>query len=123
MLLKVGKTMKYEDDAKQLRVWYKTVQTITDEWEDLLDELTTKEVELYMLKETYNTLSEDIIAATDFKQIYGKNNETIRKTHVKKELSDIVKDIKQLEFSINYISRRISFLKAMTYLKINMVEL
>lgn len=108
---------------EKLRVWYKTVHKITDEWEDLLDELSTKEIELYMLKETYNTLSEDIIATTDFKTLYGKNNETIRKTHIKKELSDIVKDIKTLEFSINYISRRISFLKAMTYLKINMVEL
>ena len=115
--------MKIEDDTKELRMFYKTIQVITAEWEDLHEELSQKEVEYYMLKEAYNTQSEDIIASTDFKELYGKNNETVRKNHVKKELADIVKQLKDYEFSINYITRRISFLKAMTYVKLNTVEI
>ena len=115
--------MKFNDETQELRMFYKNVRDITCEWEDLLTELSMKEVEHYMLKETYATLSEDIIQSTDFKQLYGKNNETIRKNHVKKELADIVEQLKTLEFRINYLSRRISFLKAMTYVKIRMVEL
>lgn len=116
-------SVKIKDETSEIRAFYKHVQDITCEWENLIDELSRKEVEYYMLKETYNTLSEDIIATTDFKELYGKNNETVRKNHVKHELADIVKDLKTYEFSINYLTRRISFLKAMTYMKIGMVEL
>lgn len=98
---------------------YKNVQDISVEWENLIIELSEKEVEYYHLKENYNELSEEIIASVDFKELYGKNNESVRKNHVKKELSDIINQLKTLEFSINYLTRKISFLKAMTYLKIN----
>ena len=122
MLIK-GEIMKIKDDTKEQRMFYKTIQIITAEWEDLLEELSQKEVEYYMLKEAYNYLSEKIIADTDFKELYGKNNETIRKNHVKKELAEMVTDLKNYEFSINYIQRRISFLKAMTYVKLNVAEI
>ena len=115
--------MKIEDDTKEQRMFYKTIQIITTEWEDLLEELSQKEVEKYMLEESYQIQSEEIIAKTDFKELYGKNNDTVRKNHVKKELSTLHEQIKTLEFSINYVQRRISFLKAMTYVKLNVAEI
>ena len=58
-----------------------------EEWSKLITELTDKEIKYYDLKEKYNGLSENIIASTDFKELYGKNNETVRKNHVKNELT------------------------------------
>ena len=81
------------------------------EWEDLINELSQKEVALFQWKEVYNVKSEEIIAETDFKELYGKNNDAIRKQHVRNELTDWYDTIKDLEFSISYIERRLSFLK------------
>lgn len=101
---------------------YKNVEEISQEWENLIIELSDKEVDYYNLKEKYNGLSENIIASTDFKELYGKNNETVRKNHVKNELSDIVSELKTLEFSIDYIKRRISFLKQLIHTKTVLLE-
>lgn len=81
------------------------------EWEDLINELSQKEVALFQWKECYNIKSEEIIKETDFKELYGKNNEGIRKQHVRNELTDWYDTIKDLEFSIAYIERRISYLR------------
>ena len=80
-------------------------------YEDLVDELSDKEVCLFRKKEVYNALSSSIIESTDFKALYGKNNEKIRKQHVKEELSDEYKELKDLEFSIDWINRYIVFLR------------
>lgn len=93
-----------------------------EEWSKLIIELTDKEIKYYDLKEKYNGLSENIIASTDFKELYGKNNETVRKNHVKNELSDIVSELKTLEFGIDYIKRRISFLKQLIHTKTVLLE-
>ena len=93
------------------------------EWSSLVTELSSKEVELFHKKETYNALSEEIIQCTDFKTLYGKNNESIRKTHVKETLVDEYKEIKDLEFSIDYISRRISYLKSLIHTKTVIMEI
>ena len=98
---------------------------ITDyltEWENLIEELSVKEVLLYKKKEAYQVMSDKIIAETNFKELYGKNNESVRKNHVKHELSDIVSELKTLEFSINYIKRRISFLKQLIHTKTVLLE-
>lgn len=92
------------------------------EWSELIIELSSKEIKYYDLKEKYNELSEEIIASTDFKELYGKNNESVRKNHVKHELSDIVNELKTLEFSIDYIKRRISFLKQLIHTKTVLLE-
>ncbi len=80
-------------------------------WEGLVRELSDKEVELYNLKEAYLIAEADIVNEVDFKAIYGKNNEKIRKEHCKKELSDLVEQIKELEFGIAWINRYIPLLK------------
>lgn len=89
----------------------------------LIDELSEKEIEYYNLKEKYNELSEKIIESTDFKELYGKNNERVRKNHVKNELSDMVKEIKSLEFSIDYCKRRIMFLKQLIHTKTVLLQI
>ena len=70
----------------------------------------------------YQVMSDKIIAETNFKELYGKNNESVRKNHVKHELSDIVSELKTLEFSIDYIKRRISFLKQLIHIKTVLLE-
>lgn len=87
------------------------------EWGNLITELKYKEPELYKLKETYQALSDEIIEATDFKALYGKNNAEVRKNHVKNELADEHKEIKDLEFRIDHIVRRLSYLKSLVSVK------
>ena len=89
----------------------KSFSDLLTEWEDLIHELSDKEIALFQWKECYNIKSEEIIKETDFKELYGKNNEGIRKQHVRNELTDWYDTIKELEFSINYIERRLMFLK------------
>ena len=93
------------------------------EWKNLIEELSRKEVLLYKKKETYQVMSDKIIAETDFKEIYGKNNDTVRKTHVKNELMTDYETIKALEFSVDWINRRISFLKELIRVKRVVLEI
>ena len=86
-------------------------------WEELVKELSMKEVELYNLKEAYLIAESKIVNEVDFKAIYGKNNEKIRKEHCKKELSDLVEQIKELEFGIAWINRYLPLLKEVVRIK------
>ena len=98
---------------------------ITDylsEWENLIEELSVKEVLLYKKKEAYQVMSDKIIAETDFKALYGKNNAEVRKTHVKGELMTDYETIKALEFSVDWIIRRISFLRELIRVKRVLME-
>ena len=98
---------------------------ITDylsEWENLIEELSVKEVLLYKKKEAYQVMSDKIIEETNFKEIYGKNNAEVRKTHVKNELMTEYETIKALEFSIDWINRRISFLRELICTKRVLME-
>ena len=81
------------------------------EWNQLIEELSDKEINLFYKKEAYQVASDKIIEETDFKELYGKNNQDIRKQHVKKELKNEYAEIKDLEFSIDFLKRRITFLK------------
>lgn len=82
-----------------------------EEWTRMITELSDKEVELFKCKTEYQFLSDKIIQDTDFKALYGANNQKVRDNHVKCELSDLYDTIKSLEFSIDYLTRRIVFLK------------
>lgn len=92
------------------------------EWETLIEELSSKEKALLEWKELYQVHSDKIIAETDFKSLYGKNNDKVRKEHVKKELSTWYDTIKDLEFSIDWINRRISFLRELIRVKRVLLE-
>jgi hypothetical protein len=87
------------------------VEDLIGEWESLVAELSNKEVSLYNLKEAYLIAEQKIINETDFKELYGKNNEKVRTNHVKNELSDMVSEMKSLEFGINWIRNYIPLLR------------
>ena len=93
------------------------------EWSRLVTELSEKEVALYHWKEVYNVKSDEIIANTDFKALFGKNNADVKKQYVKEQLSDWHNTIKELEFSIDYLVRRISYLKELIRTKRVLMEI
>lgn len=92
------------------------------EWEELVNELSEKEIALFKWKEVYEIRAMEIENNTDFKELYGKNNEKVRREHIKNELSDWYYIIKDLEFSIAYITRRISFLRELVKCKRTLIE-
>lgn len=97
------------------------------EWSSLVTELSTNEIELYNKKQSYESSSEKVLedaakikAETEediIKDKYGGNNDKTRKKYVKEMLSEEKAEIKTLEFSIDYIRRRISFLKQLIHTK------
>ena len=93
------------------------VMVLLNEWETLVDELSEKEIALYQWKECYQIKADEIIGNTDFKALYEANNQKVRDNHVKTELSDWHDTIKELEFSIDWIGRRISFLRELVKTK------
>jgi len=106
---------------------YAPIMENLNEWSRLVTELSRKEIELYNKKEDYNTSSEKLLedaakekAETDYdviKEKYGGNNDKTRKKYVKDSLADEAMELKQLEWSIDYIKRRISFLKQLIHTK------
>ena len=100
-----------ERDWRIVMITEVPVDVLLKEWHFLVHELSDKEVELYNLKEAYLIAEQKIINETDFKELYGKNNEKVRTNHVKSELADMVSDMKALEFGINWIRSYIPLLK------------
>jgi len=94
------------EEAETIEEWFTL-------WNRYVYELQEKEQELMNIKETYNQMEQEIINTTDFKEIYGKNNETVRKNHVRNELKDLVDTRHDLELRINFLKRRISYIKSL----------
>ena len=92
------------------------------EWDELIHELSDKEVALFKWKEIYEVKANEIIEHTDFKELYGANNQKVRDNHVRNELTDWYDIIKDLEFIIAYIERRISFLRELIKCKRVLLE-
>lgn len=84
------------------------------EWEQLIEELEQKELKLVKIKNEYLKQSEAIIDNTNFKELYGRNNESIRKLHIQTELKDLCEQKTKLESEIKYAIRRIDFLNNIT---------
>lgn len=103
------------------------------EWSGLVTVLSKKELKLYKSKEAYQALSDMILeqAKKDkeagkpdiIKELYGGNNDKTRSRYVKDELKEEAKEIKDLEFSIDYLIRRISFLKQLIHTKTVIMEI
>ncbi len=98
------------------------IDVLLSEWESLINELSDKEIALYQWKSVYQIKADEIVANTDFKAVYGANNQKVRDQHVRNELSDWYGTIKDLEFSIDWIGRRISFLKELVRYKRSLLE-
>lgn len=87
------------------------IKKYLDEWNELINELSEKELALIEWRNVYEIKAQEIEDNTDFKELYGRNNQEVRKNHVKNELRDWYVIITDLEISISWISRRISFLR------------
>jgi hypothetical protein len=98
------------------------LEALLNEWEQYIDELSQKEVALYQWREVYNVRAMEIENTVDFKAIYGKNNADVRKAHIKEELKDWHTTIKELEFSINWLSHRISYMRELIKTKRVLLE-
>lgn len=86
-------------------------ETDLKEWENVLETLKNDIQRYEELKELYEDKSQEIINTTDFKELYGANNQKVRDNHVKKILSDEANELKLLDLSISQNKRRINFLK------------
>ena len=115
--------MKFNDETMETRAFYKDVKDITNEWEDLINELSNKEVDYLKIKDKIFQEETEMTDKVNFKEIYGKNNADVRKAHFKKALHNEYAIKTHLEVSIDYLQRRISFLKAMTYVKMGMIDI
>ena len=79
-----------------------TIGELLKEWEDLIEELSEKEIGLIYLKEYYESESHKMETTVDFKELYGKNNADIRKHHIKTELADVVDQMTLLKLHHRY---------------------
>ena len=114
---------KIIDETMETRMFYQDVKDITNEWEDLITELSIKEVDYLQIKDKIFQEETELTETVDFKGLYGKNNADVRKAHFKKVLHSEYAIKTHLEVSIEYLKRRISFLKAMTYVKMGMIDI
>lgn len=87
------------------------------EWGNLINELSKKEEELLKLKDIIFDKEEWIIENTDFKELYGRNNEKIRQLHFSKYMRKEYDNRRGLQLSIDYIQRRIKYLEALVPVK------
>ena len=92
------------------------------EWSHQINDLSDKEQELDELKQIIFDKEQWIIENTDFKKAYGKNNADVRKQHLQKHMATQYQNKKELEFKVDYIKRRISYLKALVYLKTSLLD-
>ena len=90
-----------------------SVDYLLMEWENLVCELSEKEVLLSNKKEEYANKEFEIVFMSDvnFKELYGSTSEKVRKQHAKTELSELDNEIKTLELSINWIRSYIPLLR------------
>lgn len=99
------------------------MQEYLQEWSNNIQELSKKELALIQWKTTYQIKSDALLDEARkikdetgkdiIKEAYGGNNDKTRKLYVKEQLIDWDKNIQDLELSIDYLQRRISFLKGL----------
>lgn len=99
-----------------------TIDDYFREWEKSIDDLKTTHIELINLKETYAQLEQEIVENTDFKELYGANNQKVRDNHVKNELKDLVDKKHELKLKSEYLSRRIDFIKNLMAMQRTLIE-
>ena len=93
-------------------------------YEDLIVELSHKETEYMGLKEQYNQKEFEIVYMSDinFKELYGSTSEKVRKQHANTVLKKLKTEINNLELSIDWLKRYISFLRELIHVKRTIME-
>ena len=93
-----------------------TIEDYYNEWDKAITELSEKEADLSLIKEEYSEKEFDIVfinsEGVDFKDLYGSTSEKVRKNHIKKELKSLEDAKNDLNVSIDYLKRRIDFIKS-----------
>ena len=92
------------------------------EWQENITELTEKEKELDKLKQEIFEKTQKILKETDFKEIYGANNKDVRKAHLDKILAKDIKNQKDLEYRLDYLKRRNTYLKELIHYKTSLIQ-
>lgn len=94
------------------------------EYEDFIAELSYKEMELSKKKEIFNQEEFEIIYISDidFKSLYGSTAEKVRKQHANTVLKKLKTEINNLELSIDWLKRYVSFLRELIRVKRVMME-
>lgn len=100
----------------------KTIEDWYNEWADLLETISDKSIELHTLKENLIQAEQDIIENTNFKALYGKNNESVRKAHLRDELQAEYDAKFELEHSIGSAKRKIEYIKSITNMQRALVD-
>ena len=111
-----------ELEDRQLHSLDLSVNDLLVEWEDLIEELSEKEIELTYLKQKIFEKEQIVINETDFKAVYGKNNVDVRKTHLLSLMKTDYDNRNTLELSVDWINRRISFLRELVRTKRVLME-
>jgi len=115
-----------DDDGIPQHEWVPvyTIEVPTEkllvEYENLLNELSLKETELMKLDEEWKQkeFHYRFISDLDFKELYGKANDDVRKQHAKSECKDLLEKKHALELSVDYLKRYLPFLKMVIAAKI-----
>ena len=113
------------DKGTGARVWNHVramdvpLDSLIREYEELLIELSDKEVEYVEVKEDYDNKKFEMVYMSDinFKELYGSTSENVRKKHANIELKPLKDKLNGLELSIDYLKRYIVFLREL--IKIN----
>lgn len=94
------------------------------EWYNIISELSRKEEEYYLKKADYDRKEFDIVYVQDidFKELYGSTAKDVREHHAKTVLQELKDEIKGLELSIDYLKRRLTYLKGLVTVKTALIE-
>ena len=99
-----------------------------EKWDNLIDRVDKNSRRLLEIKEIYQVEGDRLLEEArelkiDFKALYGGNNATTRKQYVDEQLSDLLNEKKELEFTVSNDKRRIDFLKKYTAMKIELIKI
>ena len=98
-----------------------------DEWDCLINSIDSSSRRLIEIEEIYaeesrRILAEAIETGVDFKALYGGNNASTRKQYVDSQLTELLDEKKELEFTKSDDLRRISLLKRLIDMKIELIK-
>lgn len=108
-----------EDDSEPCYEWVDwsmvnvPVGELIDKWQELISELSQKEVELTEVKTEYAEKEFQIkyVEEINFKELYGRANDDTRNHHVGVVCKNLLDKKQDLELSIDFLKREISLLK------------
>ncbi len=104
-----------------------------EEWDNLIKRINKNSRRLIEIEEEYQNKSDKILAEARkikeetevdiIKDKYGGNNDKTRKEYIKEQLSELLDEKKELTFLKDEDNRRISFIKKMIDMKIQLMKI